>query len=57
MKMKAGRPKSNMPLRDKRITLRFTKDELKSIDDYIKKNKIDSRSAWIRETILNEIKK
>lgn len=55
--MKAGRPKSNMPLRDKRITLRFTKDELKSIDDYIKKNKIDSRSAWIRETILNEIKK
>jgi hypothetical protein len=51
---KMGRPKAK---NSKSITfnIRFSEDEVKAIDKYIKKHKFESRSGLVREAVKEKI--
>jgi metal-responsive CopG/Arc/MetJ family transcriptional regulator len=51
---KRGRPKLEVS-KEVRVQFRFTQDELKAIDSYVKKHKFGSRSALVRQAIKEKI--
>jgi metal-responsive CopG/Arc/MetJ family transcriptional regulator len=51
---KMGRPKEEN-IKSRTINMRFSEDELKAIDNYIKKHNFDSRSGLIRQAIKDKI--
>lgn len=45
------------PVRHSRIVCLVSDEEMKIIDDYLKKYKISNKSNWMRETLLSFIYK
>ena len=45
------------PVRHSRIVCLVSDDEMKIIDDYLKKYRINNKSNWMRETLLSFIYK
>ena len=58
---KAKTPKATtartQPVRPSRIVCLVSDEEMKIIDDYLKKYRINNKSNWMRETLLSFIYK
>lgn len=54
-KKKNSRPASPQQIRDKRLTLMVSEEELNRINGYLEKYKITNRSNWMRTTLLSQI--
>lgn len=55
--VKARKQREKDLLRNNRISILFNNRELKAIEAYCKKYKVNNRSKFIRETLLTEVLK
>lgn len=56
-KAKKHRPTVPAPVRDQRLSFLVSEEELRTINSYLEKYKIQNRSRWMRETMLTHILK